>query len=251
MEAMLEIEELEVAHGEVVALRSISLRIEVGEIVTLIGSNGAGKSTLLRTISGLLPARKGDIVFRAEPITHMPADRIVALGLAHVPEGRRVFPQLSVEDNLKVGAHLTRDSRFVSEGIGRAYEMFPRLAERRRQPAGTLSGGEQQMVALARAMMSRPRLLLLDEPTLGLAPRVVDEVMQTVLALRAGGMTILLVEQNARIALAVADRGYVLETGRIVLADDSRALRRNPLVAESYLGARRRSAGASTFAASN
>jgi branched-chain amino acid transport system ATP-binding protein len=233
---MLEIEQLEVAYGEATAVRDVSLRVEQGEIVTLIGGNGAGKTTLLRTISGLLRPRAGTVRFDNAPITGLSPDRIVALGISQVPEGRRVFPQLSVEDNLRVGAHLVRDTNLVSAGLERVYAMFPPLQERRRQRGETLSGGEQQMVALGRAIMARPRLLLLDEPSLGLAPRIVEEVAKAVIAFRASGVTILLVEQNARLALAISDRGYIIESGRIVLSDSAAALKDNARVIDSYLG---------------
>jgi branched-chain amino acid transport system ATP-binding protein len=236
---MLEIEHLEVAYGEATAVRDVSLRVVKGEIVTLIGGNGAGKTTTLRAISGLLRPRAGAIRFEGAPITGLSPDRIVALGIAQVPEGRHVFPRLSVEDNLKVGAHLVRDAKLVRDGLEHVYAMFPRLKERRRQRGETLSGGEQQMVALGRAIMSRPRLLLLDEPSLGLAPRIVEDVAKAVIAFRATGVTILLVEQNARVALAISERGYIIETGRIVFSDSAAALKANPMVIESYLGGMR------------
>jgi branched-chain amino acid transport system ATP-binding protein len=233
---MLEIERLEVTYGEATAVRDVSLRVGQGEIVTLIGGNGAGKTTTLRAISGLLRPRAGAIRFEGATITGLSPDRIVALGIAQVPEGRHVFPALSVEDNLKVGAHLVRGAALMREGLERVYAMFPPLKERRRQRGETLSGGEQQMVALGRAIMSRPRLLLLDEPSLGLAPRVVEEVAKAVIAFRASGVTILLVEQNARVALAISERGYIIETGRVVFSDSAAALKANPMVIESYLG---------------
>ena len=236
---MLEIEHLEVAYGEATAVRDVSLRVVKGEIVTLIGGNGAGKTTTLRAISGLLRPRAGAIRFEGAPITGLSPDRIVALGIAQVPEGRHVFPRLSVEDNLKVGAHLVRDAKLVRHGLEHVYAMFPRLKERRRQRGETLSGGEQQMVALGRAIMSRPRLLLLDEPSLGLAPRIVEDVAKAVIAFRTTGVTILLVEQNARVALAISERGYIIETGRIVFSDSAAALKANPMVIESYLGGMR------------
>ena len=236
---MLEIEHLEVTYGEATAVRDVSLRVVKGEIVTLIGGNGAGKTTTLRAISGLLRPRAGAIRFEGASITALSPDRIVALGIAQVPEGRHVFPRLSVEDNLKVGAHLVRDAKLMRDGLERVYAMFPRLKERRRQQGETLSGGEQQMVALGRAIMSRPRLLLLDEPSLGLAPRIVEDVAKAVIAFRAAGVTILLVEQNARVALAISERGYIIETGRIVFSDSAAALKANPMVIESYLGGMR------------
>jgi branched-chain amino acid transport system ATP-binding protein len=235
---MLEVEHLNVAYGEVVAVRDVSLNVGQGEIVTLIGGNGAGKTTTLRTISGLIRPRSGDIRFEGGSIAGLPPDRIVALGIAQVPEGRHVFPELSIEDNLKVGAHLVRDRDHIRDGLERVYAMFPSLLPRRRQLGGTLSGGEQQMLVLGRAIMSRPRLLLLDEPSLGLAPRIVEDVAKAIVSMRKAGMTILLVEQNARVALAIAGRGYVIETGRVVLADTAEALRRNPKIVDSYLGGR-------------
>jgi branched-chain amino acid transport system ATP-binding protein len=233
---MLEITDLVVAYGEVRVLRSVSLEVREGEIVTLIGSNGAGKTTTLRAVSGLVQPLRGTIRFKGKTITGLSAAQIVSLGLVQVPEGRRIFPLLSVEDNLKVGAHLIRDGRQIAQDLDRVYAIFPRLAERRRQLAGTMSGGEQQMAALGRAIMARPRLLLLDEPSLGIAPQVIEMIAEAILSFRKSGMTILLVEQNAQIALALADRGYVIETGRIVLTDIAANLRTSPLVAESYLG---------------
>jgi branched-chain amino acid transport system ATP-binding protein len=233
---MLEIDRIEVSYGEVKALRDVSLTIDYGEIVTLIGGNGAGKTTTLKAISGLLQPSAGAIRFEGKPITGLSPDRIVALGIAQVPEGRHVFPQLSVENNLKVGAYLVRDAAVIRDSLEQVYTMFPHLKERRRQMGETLSGGEQQMLALGRAIMSRPRLMLLDEPSLGLAPRIVEEVARAILAFRAAGMTILLVEQNARVALALSERGYVIETGRVVLSDSAANLKQNPRVIESYLG---------------
>jgi branched-chain amino acid transport system ATP-binding protein len=233
---MLEIERLAVSYGEVAALRDVSLTINQGEIIALIGGNGAGKTTTLKTISGLLTPSAGSIRFEGESIVGLSPDRIVASGIVQVPEGRHVFPRLSVEDNLYVGAYLVRDSANVRDIRDKVYAMFPQLKERRRQLGETLSGGEQQMLALGRAIMARPRLMLLDEPSLGLAPRIVEEVAKAIIAFRRSGMTILLVEQNARVALAISKRGYVLETGRIILSDDSAALKRNPRVIASYLG---------------
>jgi branched-chain amino acid transport system ATP-binding protein len=237
---MLEIEHLEVTYGEAPAVRDVSLRVEKGEIVTLIGGNGAGKTTTLRAISGLLRPSAGTIRFGGTSLTGLTPDRIVALGVSQVPEGRHVFPRLSVEDNLKVGAYLVRDLKLMRDGLERVYTMFPPLKERRRQRGETLSGGEQQMLALGRAIMARPRLLLLDEPSLGLAPQIVEKVAQAVIAFRASGMTVLLVEQNARVALAISKRGYIIETGTIILSDSAAALKANPRVIESYLGGMRR-----------
>jgi branched-chain amino acid transport system ATP-binding protein len=233
---MLEIERLAVSYGEVAALREVSLTINKAEIVTLIGGNGAGKTTTLKTVSGLLAPTAGGIRFEGHSIVGLSPDRIVARGIALVPEGRHVFPQLSVENNLIVGSYLVRDRAVVRDTLDQVYAMFPQLKERRRQLGETLSGGEQQMLALGRAIMSRPRLMLLDEPSLGLAPRVVEEVAKAILAFRRSGVTILLVEQNARVALALSERGYVIETGRVVLSGDSASLKRNPRVIESYLG---------------
>lgn len=235
---MLEVRNLTVAYGEVTALRAVSFSVQRGEIVTLIGGNGAGKSTLLRTISGLTTIKDGDIALEERSIGGLPVDQIVAMGIAHVPEGRRVFPKLSVQDNLIVGAHLVSHRAQIKTDIDRIYQTFPRLKERSSQFAESLSGGEQQMLAIGRAMMCRPKLLLLDEPSLGLAPLVVEDVARTILSLRKQGITILLVEQNARVALAIADRGYVIENGRIAFDADAPSLRRDPRVVESYLGGR-------------
>jgi branched-chain amino acid transport system ATP-binding protein len=233
---MLEIKSLVVGYGEITAVRGISLTVDKGEIVTLIGANGAGKSTTLRAISGLLRPRSGAILLEGAPIAGLAPDRIVALGIAHVPEGRRVFPELSIEHNLHVGAHLRRDKADIRDDLDQVFALFPRLKERRRQRAESLSGGEQQMLALGRAIMSRPRLMLLDEPSLGLAPTIVEDVARAILSLRKRGVTMLLVEQNARIALAIADRGYVIENGQIVLANSADLLRSDPEVVASYLG---------------
>jgi branched-chain amino acid transport system ATP-binding protein len=241
---MLEIERIAVSYGEVTAVRDVSLTIKQGEIVTLIGGNGAGKTTTLKTISGLLTPSAGSIRFEGRSITGLAPDRIVALGVAHVPEGRHVFPKLSVEDNLRVGAYLVREPALLRKSLDQVYAMFPQLTERRRQMGETLSGGEQQMLALGRAIMSRPRLMLLDEPSPGLAPRGVEEVAKAIIAFRRSGMTILLVEQNARVALALSERGYVIETGRIVLSDSATGLKRNPMIIESYLGGRGKDAPA-------
>jgi branched-chain amino acid transport system ATP-binding protein len=232
---MLEVNSLTVSYGEIAALRGVTLAVEEGEIVTLIGGNGAGKSTTLRAISGLLRPKGGTILLDGEAISGLAPDRIVSLGVAHVPEGRRVFPQLSLEDNLRVGAHLRRDAGVRSD-LERVYAMFPHLKDRRRQLAESLSGGEQQMLALGRAIMSRPRVLLLDEPSLGLAPTVVEDVARAILSFRKQGITVLLVEQNARVALAISDRGYVIENGRTVLSNTAALLKSDPKVVASYLG---------------
>jgi branched-chain amino acid transport system ATP-binding protein len=235
-DALLAVEDLDVAYGAVAALRGVSLAVAAGEVVTLIGANGAGKTTLLRTISGLLAPRRGRIRFAGTELTRVPAHRIVALGVSQVPEGRIVFPNLSVRDNLELGAYVRRDRSGIRADLERMFTLFPRLRERERQRAGTLSGGEQQMLAIARALMSRPRLLLMDEPSLGLAPILVREIFRTVAEISRQGMTILLVEQNAHMALGVADRGYVMETGSIVLSDTRDNLLRNAEVKSAYLG---------------
>jgi len=233
---MLEVESLDVYYGAVHALKGVSLRAEGGEIVTLIGANGAGKSTLLRTISGLVPARAGTIRFEGRDLRRVPAHEIVGLGISQSPEGRMVFANLSVEDNLELGAYRRKDRAGIREDRDRAFRLFPRLLERRRQAAGTLSGGEQQMLAIARALMSRPRLLLLDEPSLGLAPLLVREIFRTIVEIHATGVTVMLVEQNAHMALSIAGRGYVLETGSVRLEDRASALLANPEVRSAYLG---------------
>ena len=233
---MLEIKGLQVAYRGVPALHDVSLIVNAGEIVTRSGTNGAGKTTTLKAIAGVVRAARGEIRLEGERIESLGPDQIVARGIAHVPEGRRVFPQLTVHENLTVGAHLVKDGKEIKRALEQIFAMFPRLAERRRQLGETLSGGEQQMLALGRAMMSKPKLLMLDEPSLGLAPMVVEEVAKAVLALRKTGMTVLLVEQNATLALAMCDRGYVLENGRVTMSDTGTALQRNPRVITSYLG---------------
>jgi branched-chain amino acid transport system ATP-binding protein len=233
---MLKVEQLDVYYGAVHALKSLSLRAEAGEIVTLIGANGAGKTTLLRSISGLIPSRAGTVTFEGRDITKMPAHDIVGLGISQSPEGRMVFSNMSVEDNLELGAYRRKDRAAISADRREIYRLFPRLEERRRQSAGTLSGGEQQMLAIGRALMSRPRLLLLDEPSLGLAPLLVREIFKTIQTINAQGVTVLLVEQNAHMALSIAGRGYVLETGTVRLEAPARDLLRNEEVREAYLG---------------
>ncbi len=234
---LLEVEGIHTYYGQVEALKGISLTVEEGEVATLIGANGAGKSTTLRSISGLVPPRQGRIVFAGEEITRLPAHQIVARGVCHVPEGRQVFATLTVHENLAMGAYtLGHDHRTIAANRRRVYTLFPRLEERQRQLAGTLSGGEQQMLAIGRALMARPRLLLLDEPSLGLAPLLVKAIFQTLQEINAAGVTVLLVEQNARAALRLAHRGYVLETGRIVRAGPARELREDPGVRKAYLG---------------
>ncbi|MBX3097533.1 MAG: ABC transporter ATP-binding protein [Fimbriimonadaceae bacterium] len=232
---MLSISNLSVFYGAIQALEDASLTVEQGEIVSIIGSNGAGKSTLLRTISGLLRPRKGSIEFEGERIDGLTADKIVAKGISQSPEGRRIFTNMSVNENLLIGAYLRHDGNIDSD-MNAAMDRFPRLRERIKQNAGTLSGGEQQMLAMSRAMMSRPRLLLLDEPSMGLAPNLVTEIFSIITDLNKDGTTILLVEQNAHRALEIANRAYVLETGKIVLSDTGPALLNNPKVKEAYLG---------------
>ena len=234
---MLEIENLEVGYGTIKALHGVSLRVNQGSIVTLIGANGAGKSTTLRAISGLIKARGGKVRYDGEDITNLPPHAIVARGLCHVPEGRMVFANLTVEENLRRGAYLRKDQPGVAADMEFGYEMFPRLRERRHQAAGTMSGGEQQMLAIARAIMSKPRCLMLDEPSLGIAPILVRSIFEQIVAInKARGITILLVEQNANLALAVSHHGYVLETGKVLFDDTSAALRTNPQVRAAYLG---------------
>jgi len=225
-------------YDDVVCLRGVSLEVRAGEIVTLIGANGAGKSTTLKTVSGLLAPREGSIEFDGRSIAGRMPDAIVALGLVQVPEGRRVFPELSVEDNLRVGAYLVDRRYKVRASLAEVYRRFPRLDERRRQLAGTLSGGEQQMLAFGRAMMAQPRLLMLDEPSLGLAPLMVAEVMRSIRAFRDSGVTVFLVEQNANLALRLADRAYVMETGRVTMAGSGAQLLADERVRASYLGAK-------------
>jgi branched-chain amino acid transport system ATP-binding protein len=232
---MLEVTDLCVAYGHRRALEDVSLRVAEGEIVTLLGANGSGKSTMLRAISGLVQAQRGRIRFCGEDITQVSADRIVAAGIGHVPEGREIFVDFSVRENLLVGAHLVPHGELAAR-LEAAWQLFPMLRERDAQRAGTLSGGEQQMLAIARALMARPRLLLLDEPSLGLAPRLTREIFRVVERINADGVTVLLVEQNARRALAVAARGYVLETGRVALAGSSAELAGDPRIRAAYLG---------------
>jgi branched-chain amino acid transport system ATP-binding protein len=232
---MLELDDVHTAYGSIEALKGISLKVEEGEVVTLIGSNGAGKSTTLRSISGLTPPRTGSIRFRGEEISTLPAQEIVRLGISQSPEGRRCFQRMTVRENLELGAYLRRDAN-VSEDLQRVFDLFPRLREREKQKAGTMSGGEQQMLAMGRALMAEPALLLLDEPSMGLAPILVERIYETVREINNQGTTILLVEQNANYALEVSARGYVLETGRVVLHDKSEALRENPEVQNAYLG---------------
>ncbi|MBX5440172.1 MAG: ABC transporter ATP-binding protein [Solirubrobacteraceae bacterium] len=234
--AILEVRDIHTYYGNIQALKGVTLEVEEGEIVTLIGSNGAGKSTTLRSISGLTPPREGSIVFRGQDIAFMPPQEIVRLGILQSPEGRHCFQRMTVRENLELGAYLRRD-RQVAEDMERVFDLFPRLKERERQKAGTMSGGEQQMLAIGRALMGRPRLLLLDEPSMGIAPILVERIYETIAEINRQGTTILLVEQNANYALGVSHRGYVLETGTVALADASDRLRENPDVQRAYLGA--------------
>jgi branched-chain amino acid transport system ATP-binding protein len=236
MAPLLEVEDIHTFYGAIEALKGVSLTVEEGEVVTLIGSNGAGKSTTLRSISGLSPPRTGSIRFRGNEISTEPAQEIVRLGISQSPEGRRCFQRMSVRENLDLGAYLRRDGN-VADDVQRVFKLFPRLQERERQKAGTMSGGEQQMLAIGRALMANPTLLMLDEPSMGLAPILVDRIYETVAEINRQGTTILLVEQNANYALEVSHRGYVLETGRVVLANDSASLREDPEVQNAYLGA--------------
>jgi branched-chain amino acid transport system ATP-binding protein len=233
---MLTLKSVQAGYGRVPVLKGISFHVRAGEVVTLIGGNGAGKTTTLRTISGLLPPRQGAIEFAGQDLTRMSTERIVALGLALVPEGRRVFHSLSVTANLELGAYHRRDKGEVRRDLEDIRERFPILQERAHQAAGTLSGGEQQILSIGRALMARPKLLMLDEPSMGLAPRIVTQVYEILAELKAAGTTLLLVEQNARAALKVADRGYVLETGRIILEGTAGELREDPEVQRAYLG---------------
>jgi len=232
---MLQVKDLRVAYGNIQALHGVSLEVNEGEIVTLIGANGAGKSTTLRAISGLVRARAGQILFQGRDITKTPAHQIVALGVGHVPEGRKIFTEMTVQENLELGAYIAHPASF-QKNLNEVFDRFPRLKERRRQSAATLSGGEQQMLALGRALMLRPRLLLLDEPSMGLSPRLVNEIFGIIADLNRAGTTILLVEQNAAMALAIAHRAYVLETGRVVLSGAAQELQSHPAVKAAYLG---------------
>ena len=225
--AMLTVENLNVYYGMIHALKDVSFHVDEGEIVALIGANGAGKTTTLQTVSGMLQAKSGSVHFENQDITKMPSHRIVQLGISHVPEGRRMFANLTVYENLRMGAYTRKDKKEIEESLARVYERFPRLKERTRQLAGTLSGGEQQMLAMGRALMSNPRLLLLDEPSMGLSPLLVSEIFDIIESISKQGVTILLVEQNAKKALSIADRGYVLETGSIVMEDSAQALLNN------------------------
>ena len=234
---MLEIKNLTVSYGAITALHDISLSVPAGNIVTLIGSNGAGKSTTLRAVSGLLRPQSGEILYEGTSLTALPPHQIVRLGLSQVPEGRMIFANLTVHENLMMGAYLQKDRTVISRELDFVFDMFPRLREREQQTAGTLSGGEQQMLAIGRALMSKPKFLMMDEPSLGIAPLLVKTIFEKIVEInRHHGITILLVEQNANLALEISRYGYVLETGRIILQDDSAALRQNPQVKSAYLG---------------
>ena len=234
--AMLEIKDLEVYYGMIQAIKGISFEVNEGEVIALIGANGAGKTTILHTISGLIAPKKGSITFEGQEITKIPAHKIVENGLAQVPEGRRVFPSLSVLQNLKLGAYTRKDKKEIDDTLKMIYERFPRLEERKNQPAGTLSGGEQQMLAMGRALMSKPRIILMDEPSMGLSPIFVNEIFDIIKQVSASGTTVLLVEQNAKKALSIADRGYVLETGKIVKEGKASDLLNYEAVKKAYLG---------------
>jgi branched-chain amino acid transport system ATP-binding protein len=234
---MLEIKNLKVNYGAITALQGISLEVKQGDIVTLIGANGAGKTTTLRAVSGLLKSQGGEVLYEGRNITNMPAHQIVKLGMSHVPEGRMVFANLTVLENLQMGAYLRKDKAGIQKEMDYVFGIFPRLKERQKQVAGTLSGGEQQMLAIGRALMSKPRFLMLDEPSLGIAPLLVKTIFEKIVEInKQQGISILLVEQNANLALEISRYGYVLETGRIILHDQSAALRQNPQVKSAYLG---------------
>lgn len=234
--AMLEVRDLQVYYGMIHAIKGISFDVNQGEVIALIGANGAGKTTTLHTITGLLAPKSGSVLFEGKDITKVPAHKIVSMGMAHVPEGRRVFAELSVYENLKLGAYTRKDKKEIEETLARVYKSFPRLEERKNQLAGTLSGGEQQMLAMGRALMSKPKIILMDEPSMGLSPILVEEIFHIIREISASGTTVLLVEQNAKKALAIADRAYVLETGNIVLSGDAKEMMNNGSIKKAYLG---------------
>lgn len=234
--AMLEIKDLEVCYGVIKAIKGVSFEVEQGEVIALIGANGAGKTTILHTVTGLIPAAAGSISFDGQDLKKVPAHKIVSMGMAHVPEGRRIFQQLSVLENLMLGAFTCKNKEQIQSDLKKVYGHFPRLEERKNQVAGTLSGGEQQMLAMGRALMSRPRLLLLDEPSMGLSPLLVTEIFDIIKEINEAGTTVLLVEQNAKKALEIADRAYALETGRITLSGKASELMNNEAVKKAYLG---------------
>ncbi|BDH63705.1 ABC transporter ATP-binding protein [Lysinibacillus sp. PLM2] len=233
---MLKVNNIDVYYGNIHALKDVSLEVNEGEIVTLIGANGAGKSTLLKTLSGLLKPKNGQILYHTQQIVGKPAQTIVKSGISHVPEGRRVFSNMSVEENLELGAFLRKDRENIKKDLAYVYELFPILDERRKQLSGTLSGGEQQMLAMGRALMAKPKLLLMDEPSMGLAPLIVKKIFEIIQTVNKEGTTVLLVEQNANMALSIADRAYVLETGKIVLSGSAKELQESDKVKEAYLG---------------
>lgn len=234
--AMLEIKDIEVYYGMIKAIKGLSFEVNEGEVIALIGANGAGKTTILHTVSGLLKPKVGSVIFEGQDISKIPAHKIVSLGMAHVPEGRRVFAQLSVLQNLKMGAYTRNDKKEMEDTLSMIYQRFPRLEERKHQLAGTLSGGEQQMLAMGRALMSQPKIILMDEPSMGLSPIFVEEIFKIICDISASGTTVLLVEQNAKKALSIADRAYVLETGNIMLSGDAKELMNNESVRKAYLG---------------
>ena len=234
--AMLEVKDLEVYYGMIQAIKGISFEVNEGEVIALIGANGAGKTTTLHTITGLLSPKKGQVLFEGQDITKIPAHKIVSMGMAHVPEGRRVFADLSVYENLKLGAYTRKDKNNIDKDLEMIYERFPRLAERKNQSAGTLSGGEQQMLAMGRALMSKPSIVLMDEPSMGFSPILVNEIFDIIESISKSGTTVLLVEQNAKKALSIADRAYVLETGKIVLDGKASELLENDSIKKAYLG---------------
>ena len=234
--ALLEVQDIQVYYGMIQALKGVSFSVNEGEVIALIGANGAGKTTTLHTVTGLLRAKSGHIIYDGQDITKVPPHKIVTMGMAHVPEGRRVFAELSVYENLKLGAYTRKDKKEIEETLARVYKSFPRLEERKNQLAGTLSGGEQQMLAMGRALMSKPKIILMDEPSMGLSPILVEEIFHIIREISASGTTVLLVEQNAKKALAIADRAYVLETGNIVLSGDAKEMMNNDSIKKAYLG---------------
>ena len=234
--AMLEVKNLEVYYGVIQAIKGISFEVNEGEVIALIGANGAGKTTTLQTITGMLKPEKGEVIFNGVDISKIPGHKIVPMGMAHVPEGRRVFAQLSVYENLKMGAYTRKDKNEIEQSLKMVYQRFPRLEERKNQLAGTLSGGEQQMLAMGRALMSKPKIILMDEPSMGLSPIFVEEIFNIIKEISAGGTTVLLVEQNAKKALSFANRAYVLETGNIVLSGDAHEMMNNEQIKKAYLG---------------
>ena len=234
--AMLEVKDLQVYYGVIQALKGISFEVNQGEVIALIGANGAGKTTTLQTLTGILPAKAGSIMFEGTDLLKVPAHKIVQMGMAHVPEGRRVFADMTVYENLLMGAYTRKDKNEITQSLEMVYKRFPRLKERQGQRSGTLSGGEQQMLAMGRALMSKPRIILMDEPSMGLSPIFVDEIFKIIQQVSAAGTTVLLVEQNAKKALAIADRAYVLETGKIALSGDAKELMNNESIKKAYLG---------------